>query len=277
MSRAPQPLVTVVTPSRNYGRYIAQCLESVRCQTHPRIEHLVHDACSNDGTREVVEGFLGSYDLRAVYEEDAGQADAINKGLARARGEIFCWLNADDYWLHERVVEEAVAALEVGGDVVTAGGQLVDEEGRRGRRFPIKPHWILPELRYYDTVLQPATLWRRAVHRELRTDLEYAFDWQLWLDMRRAGARFVVRSGEWAAYRMHGVNKTAADPARRRAEVARILEEQFGRMSPQALWARAVYRGYRAAERAGLPPLKRAVALANIALYHLTFRRVFSC
>jgi glycosyltransferase involved in cell wall biosynthesis len=271
------PLVTVVTPSHNYGGFIGQCLESVRRQTYPQIEHLVFDACSTDRTAEVLAAYADRYRLSAVIEPDEGQADALNRGFARARGEIVCWLNADDFWLHDQVVEQAVAKLKAGADVVTAGGWVVDETGRRVKPIAVDPTREVNELRFYDSFLQPATFWRRAVHRPLVTSLEYVFDWQLFLDFRAAGARFEFLEAEWAAYRMHGVNKTASDPARRRAEVAAVLRQTCGPFSPQHLWALGVYQGYRIAEAAHLPVVKQAIWYANIAMHRLTRRRVFSC
>lgn len=272
-----RPLVTVVTPSYNYGRYLGACLDSVRRQTWPRLEHLILDAGSSDETSEVIRAFLGTYELSAWTEADEGQADALNRGFARARGDVLCWLNADDLWLHDGVVEEAVAALAAGADVVTAGGRIVDAAGRRGKRIRVHPDRVLRELPWYDTILQPATFWRASVHQRLRTDLHYTFDWQLFLDLRDAGARFAALEREWAGYRMHAVNKTAADPARRRAEVAEILSTQCGPRSPQHLWAASVHRAYVLAERRRIPALKRAIQLANSALFLLSGRRVVSC
>ena len=272
------PLVTVVTPSFNYARYLGDCLASVRAQTWPRLEHLVLDACSTDGTPEVVRPFLGTYPLQVFFEKDQGQADAINRGFSRARGEVLCWLNADDYWLHERVVEEAVAALDSGADVVTSGGCYVDAEKKPISRVRLAdPARVLPELRYHDTILQPATFWRRSVHQKLNTGLHYAFDWRLWLDLRRAGARFQVLDREWAAYRLHEVNKTSADPAKRKWEIAGVLEGEFGRASAQWLWAQAVAAGYGAAERLDAPWFKRAVRRANVLMGLITRRTVYSC
>lgn len=270
--------MTVVTPSFNYARYLGACLSSVRAQSYPRIEHMVLDACSTDGSKDVLRSFLGTYPLAAFFEKDRGQADAINQGFARARGEVLCWLNADDFWLHSRVVEEAVTALdEPESDLVTATGCFVDGKGMRLRRCPVDARRTVSELRYYDTLLQPATFWRRAVHRELRDDLHYAFDWRLWLDLQRGGARFRALDREWAAYRIHETNKTSTDPAARRREVAEILADTCGRKSPQFLWARGVYGGYRLAEALGSHATKRAVQLANLAMYGMTRRRVFSC
>jgi glycosyltransferase involved in cell wall biosynthesis len=270
-----RPLVSVVTPSYQYGAFIGACLESVRRQTYPQIEHLVHDACSTDATPEVIRSFEGRYRLRASFEKDRGPADALNTGFARAAGDVFCWLNADDYWLTETVVEEAVAALEAGADVVTAGGWYVDAEGRKLKdiRF-YRPGRVTPRLRNFDTMVQPATFWRRAVHRPLREELDYVFDWALFIELLRGGARFAPLDRQWAAYRWHAAARTASDTAARRAEVAQILKEQWGEGSVQHRWGEVVAAGYAAAERARSPLLKRAVYYANAAVAVLTGNRV---
>ncbi len=270
------PKVTVVTPSYNYGRFIGSCLESVHRQGWPNLEHLVMDAGSTDGTVEILRAFRPRHSFSAIVEQDRGQADALNRGFARASGDVFCWLNADDFWLHDHVVEEAMAALQGGAQVVTAGGTIVDEQGRQVRSERVVPGGAA-RLHQYDPILQPATFWRREVHRPLRTDLHYTFDWQLFIEMRTGGATFRTVDAAWAAYRWHGVNKTAADPARRRGEVARILAEQCGPGSVQARWARLVHDAYETAERRDLPVIKRAAYLANSAMSILTGRRVFSC
>ncbi len=272
-----QPLVSIVTPSYNYGQYLGACLHSVQRQTYPRIEHILFDACSSDSTPQVLAQYAGWPNLTIIVEKDQGQADALNKGFARARGDVLCWLNADDYFLHERVVAEAVEALAGGGGIVTSGGRSVDECGRE--RNDILPNHGLPlsHLRYVDTLLQPATFWSRGVHLQLRADLQYAFDWRLFLDMLHAGASFRITEGRWAAYRMHRVNKTAQDPARRKREIAQVLKAEWGPISAQYLWAIAVYGGYLAAERVGSPLLKKAVRLANERMHALTRGRVYSC
>lgn len=277
VSERAGPLVTVVTPSYNYGRYLAACLESVAQQTWPHVEHLVFDACSTDETPEVLRRFEGRRGLRAVVQRDRGQADALNTGFGRAQGEVFCWLNADDYWLGETVVEEAVAALEAGAEVVTAGGWYVDGQGRPFRRIPVRSSpRIARDLRHYDVILQPATFWRRSVHRPLRAELRYALDWALFIEMQQAGARFACLKREWAAYRWHREAKTASDPAGRRAETVVIHREQFGEGSPQVRWSRLVHAGYAAAERQGRPWLKRVVYWANVAVAVTTRNRVCS-
>ena len=79
------PLVTVVTPSFNYARYLGECLASVRAQTYSRLEHLVLDACSTDASAEVARSFAGTYPLRVFVEKDGGQADGLGVGGLRVR------------------------------------------------------------------------------------------------------------------------------------------------------------------------------------------------
>lgn len=279
-----EPLVTVVTPSYNYGRYLGDCLASVRAQDHPHIQHVVLDAHSSDATAEVIDSFRGTYRLEAIVQNDEGQADALNKGFARASGDVFAWLNADDYWLHERVVSEAVASLVGGADIVTADGYFVDQEGVRIRQhlppFLAKRHdvgHLRKDLRHLDPILQPATFWRREVHRPLRQDMHYAFDWQFFLDMLEQGARLEVLDSDWAAYRWHGDNKSSDDPSERRGEIASVLRSEWGTLSPQYLWAAAVYRGLRVAERLDSDLLAKGVRKTNSVMGRVTRYRVFSC
>jgi glycosyltransferase involved in cell wall biosynthesis len=268
------PLVSVITPSYNYGEFLAQCLESVRRQTYRHIEHIVVDALSTDDSASVIDSFEGTYRIRATFQKDSGQADALNKGFAMAKGDVFCWLNADDYWLHEGVVEQAIRALAIGVDVVTAGGMYVDHAANPLSAIAVSKRPVASQLRYGDPILQPATLWRRSVHRPLRIDFRYAFDWDLFLAMAAGGARFRVIDTQWAAYRIHGSNKSVEDSARRRGELAEILRGQWGRLSPQHVWASSVFRGYRIAEALNSTALKSGIRRLNAAMGRLTRGRV---
>ena len=107
------PLVSVVTPSYNQGRYIEETIQSVLNQDYFRIEHIVVDGGSTDETLSVLKKYPH---LKWVSEPDRGQSHAINKGFQIAKGEIAAWLNSDDTYLPGAVTAAVAAWRFVGPD-----------------------------------------------------------------------------------------------------------------------------------------------------------------
>ena len=92
------PKITIVTAVYNAARYVNQCLSSVLEQGYPLLEYIIIDGGSTDGTVKIIEKFqdrLGYF----VSEKDRGQSHALNKGFARAGGDVFAWINADEQYL----------------------------------------------------------------------------------------------------------------------------------------------------------------------------------
>ena len=108
---------SVITPSLNQGRFIRDCIESVRAQVEAEVEHIVVDGCSTDETVAILKSYPH---IQWTSEPDRGQMDAINKGFRQARGDWLMWLNADDYLLPQtfaRVAQFAQAHPPSGCDL----------------------------------------------------------------------------------------------------------------------------------------------------------------
>ena len=103
-------IITVITPARNSAATIRDTLESVRSQRYPAIEHIVVDALSTDSTAECVRHYPHVADF--IHEPDRGIYDAMNKGLRRATGDVVGFLNSDDVFADDRVLERIAETFQ---------------------------------------------------------------------------------------------------------------------------------------------------------------------
>ena len=185
-SRAGYPLVSVLTPSYNQGRWLADNLHSVAVQTYPHIEHIVMDGGSTDESVAVLE----VADPPVVWrsEPDNGQPHALNKAFAASSGEIIGWLNSDDAFYDARVVADVVDYFERHTDVdvvyghaarITADGRIV--------YFVWVPPFSYGLMKMLCFLIQPAVFLRRSALEGLFIDESYQFamDWELWLRIAR--------------------------------------------------------------------------------------------
>jgi hypothetical protein len=219
------PLVSIVTPSFNQAQYLEQTLRSVIEQDYPRIEYIVIDGASTDGSVEIIH----KYSSRLAFwvsEKDAGQAEAINKGLMRASGEIVAWLNSDDFYLPSAVTS-AVRAFQAhpAAGLVYGDTVAVDEKGE-AIYFPRYAQWSLEDLLTFHILGQPAVFMRREVLLQaglLDPSFHFLLDHHLWIRMA-ALAPMVYIPQRWAAGRFHAEAKNIARAAQFGEEAFRILE-----------------------------------------------------
>lgn len=174
------------------------------------VEHIVLDAGSTDGSAELLERHRGVL-AALVREPDTGPADAINKGLAMATGDVLAWLNADDLYA-PGALRRACEALASKPEAALCFGHcpIIDAEGREIRR-PItrfKELWFpvacRPVVQMLNFVSQPAMLFRRDAFEKagpLRTDLKAAWDYEFLLRLWRQGGAVRARPPALAYFR----------------------------------------------------------------------------
>ena len=253
------PAVSIVTPSLNQGPYIADAIASVAGQGYPGLEHLVIDGGSGDGTLEVLRAHAGS--VLWTSEPDSGQANAVNKGLARARGEIVGWLNADDFY-QPGAVRSAVSFLAAHPEVDLVYGDCIylyqdsgTEESRLVRARPFDLGFLLDVGCF---IPQPATFVRRAVLAGITLDegLRFAMDYDLWIRLARAGRTFAYLPQALATFRITKSSKSGAQLDEFWREVRLVSRRNGGRLLSPMLWehlkgiaARRWPRGWAALKR----------------------------
>ena len=219
-------LVSIITPSFNQASYLEQTLRSVLEQDYSNVEYIVIDGASTDGSVDIVRE---TYQNQLTYwasEKDSGQAEAINKGLARASGEIIAWLNSDDYYL-PGTISAAVKVFEENPDVVMVYGDMlaVDENGQTINTLKYK-QLTLVDLLCFQIIGQPSVFFRREVYEKiggLDTTFHFLLDHQYWIRIAQQGKILHVPQ-MWAAARYHAEAKNRAKAAEFGREAFRILD-----------------------------------------------------
>jgi glycosyltransferase involved in cell wall biosynthesis len=237
------PTVSVVTPSFNSEAYIGRTIESIRRQGHAKLEHVLMDGGSTDGTMEVVARYGGHF-AHVESAPDKGMYDAIHRGFARTTGEIMTWLNSDDEWL-PGTLATVVRLFREFPEVewITSGFPCaIDDESatiatarlsgfsRRGidRGENLAGcGWPADGFIQQESTFWRRSLWERAGAR-LDTSLQFAGDYELW-------SRFIRHAPLWQVevplglFRRRAGQKTAVAFARYTEEARGVFERDGGR------------------------------------------------
>jgi glycosyltransferase involved in cell wall biosynthesis len=222
------PLVSIVTPTYNMGRFLEETIRSVLSQDYPNVEYIVMDGGSTDETLTI----LKKYEDRIQFYSaaDRGTADAINKGFARSHGSVFAYLNADDTYL-PGAISTALEVLtsEPSTGVVYGDANWVDEWGQVLAPYPVRP-FDAALLCQECFISQPAAFLRREAFElagRMDPKLRYAYDYDLWIRISRLYPMRKV-DAVLAASRMHAENKTVGQRRGVLEETLRVLEAHYG-------------------------------------------------
>jgi len=235
MPGAQGPLVSIVTPSYNQGRYLPETIESVLSQDYPNLEYVVMDGGSTDDTVGILQDYSHrDARMRFVSEPDRGQSHALNKALRLARGEIVGWLNSDDTY-RPGAVSLAVEALREHPDwaLVYGNADYINEFSQVIDRYPVAS--CSDGMLYrVNTICQPAAFFRRSAARRLGgvdESLHFCMDYDLWIRMaQRYPIGYVRRT--LASARLHPDCKNVRDWLKiGYPEVFRISRKYYGRIS----------------------------------------------
>ncbi len=234
-NQVPTPRISIVTPSFNQAQYLEATICSVLDQGYANLEYIVIDGGSTDGSAEI----LRRYDRHLAHwvsEKDRGQTHAINKGMARATGEIRAYLNSDDTYsagtLHA-VAEAALAHPEadlIYGDcaIMDGAGQATGAvlKGDIANLEDVLDVWgVWWQRRNY---VQPEVFWTKRIADRVGSfeeSLHYVMDYDYWVRIFAAGGR------------AHKIDRTLAN--------FRLWEQQKSRNAEQSAAEMLVQlRGY---------------------------------
>jgi len=235
------PRITIVTPSFNQAKYLSETIESVLKQDYPNLEYIIIDGGSTDGSVDVIK----RYEHHLAYwvsEKDRGQSHAINKGLDRATGDLFNWINSDDI-LFPGALQRIAAAFICNpeADLIVGDNARSDKDGAIVRisaapsRLTASPRGWLVWVAQQSTFVSLLTL--RRVGR-IREDLHCMMDAELYYRILAGGGRFVLAKGIVGMIREHPEAKGSVRVMEWDIEREKIFEEygipQFSRTTVHA-------------------------------------------
>jgi glycosyltransferase involved in cell wall biosynthesis len=263
-----QPIISIVTPSFNQGKFIERTIQSVLTQGISGLEYYIADGGSTDGTLDIIKRYKDK--LSFVSESDEGQAAAVNKGIMATSGDIIGWLNSDDIYYPgalSSVIDYFAAHPET--DVIYGDANHIDEND-----YIIEPYytedWNYERLKEVCFLCQPAVFFRRRLVEKagfLDERLQYCMDYEYWLRLGELTPFAWIREF-LAGSRMYQANKTLSARVAVHLEIINMLLERIGYVPDQWIYsyAHAVVEGKGLARDSAYRNIKFVHALIVVAV-----------
>ena len=212
MKEVDLPILSVVIPCYNSELYIRECLDSLRSEKSDRVEYILIDGGSADGTMTIVEEYRDIFSV-ILSEKDNGQSDAFNKGFALAKGEYLTWLNSDDVFV-PGALACVLSWIEKGRKPWYAANVMYIDQYSRIIRCCQSGGFEKWALRFgVLNVFGPSTIFSRKLFHDLggfREELHYSMDTEYWWRIASKGIQFDRIPTYLWALRMHDGSKTAS-------------------------------------------------------------------
>lgn len=263
-----KPIISIVTPSLNQGKFIERTIKSVLMQGVEGLEYYIVDGGSTDGTSDIIKKY--SDRLSYVSEKDNGQAAGVNKGIKATSGEIIGWLNSDDVYYPgalSTVIEHFAAHPDT--DMVYGAAYHIDENDKVLEPYYTED-WNYERLKEICFLCQPSVFFRRRITEKvglLDENLHYCMDYEYWL---RLGAitNFSRTPEVLAGSRMYQSNKTIGKRAPVHKEINDMLLQKIGYVPDKWIYAyaHAVVKSNGLPRVSALQNLKFVLALTGISL-----------
>lgn len=224
--------ISIITPSYNQAEFLEQTIQSVISQNYSNLEYIIIDGDSTDGSVDIIKKYSRYIDYW-VSEQDNGQSHAINKGFKLATGDIYAWLNSDDYYNPDTLnyVSGKLKNLIDSPNWVIGGTERVDTNGRvLYKRLPPSNIDLINTLSWPKNWFpQQSTFWTREMWLKagpLNEKLHYVMDYSLWLSML-CYSKPIITQQILSHYRLHQEAKCSVDRFTPYKETLQIVNSHF--------------------------------------------------
>jgi glycosyltransferase involved in cell wall biosynthesis len=224
------PKISIITPSYNQGLFLEETILSVIGQNYPNLEYIIIDGGSTDNSVEIIK----KYEKHLFYwvsEKDHGQSNAINKGFAKATGDIMGWINSDDYYLPGCFYYAATKMNPDALEILTGNCFQFYHDKPKAWGTDISKDHSKYDLCLFDYISQPSTFWTRKVWEKngpLNENFHFVFDWELFIKAKKSNANFIITDKYISGYRFHNAHKTGTGGKKRYDEIIAIFRIYSG-------------------------------------------------